>query len=174
MLHNIEPVDGSHAVRKGHMKLIYAAADSTSTKYPYWYGPDGPLNDTTCSSDTRDVSTNDIPAYNSTLDYVTPVLRAIGRGDVKPRPFVIDCGSRPTDFYTNCDYRRQYCLFNVTADPCEYRNLAHQYPDVVTELLSLIQGYNRTAVPIRNKGVDWKANPKYFGGIWSPWVNATG
>ena len=101
-MHNIEPVDGSYAIRKGDMKLVFASKHSHSTKYPYWYRPTKATNRTNCDTTPRAQNpTNEITVYNATIDYVTPVLDAIGRHDVKPRPFRVDCGKRPEDFYVN-------------------------------------------------------------------------
>lgn len=172
MLHNIEPVDGSFAVRRDAMKLVYAPHPSNSAKYAYWYGPHGPVNDTDCSGIAE---TTHHPHANEECD-VTKVLTAIGRGgsdSASPRPLVVHCGKRPPDFYTNCDFLHRPCLFNITADPCEYHNVADQYPNIVEELLYIIDKYNQTAVPIRNKLPDPRANPKYFSGVWSPWLNAS-
>eukprot|EP00041_Stephanoeca_diplocostata_P029466 m.870442 g.870442 ORF g.870442 m.870442 type:complete len:534 (-) comp23566_c0_seq8:1823-3424(-) len=41
----------------------------------------------------------------------------------------------------------QYCLFNITADPCEYHDLAKTHPDVVQELLTRLKAFQATTVP---------------------------
>ena len=48
MLHNIEPVDGSFAIRHGDMKLIYAPKHSNSAKHALWYDWDAASNKSTC------------------------------------------------------------------------------------------------------------------------------
>ena len=171
MLHNIEPVDGSFAIRHGDMKLIYSPLHSHSAKYPFWYDSNGLSNSTTCDHQSN-AGIRDITSVSRHCD-VTAVLDSIGRGNVKPRPFALHCGKEPEDRFMNCNYTAAPCLFNITADPCEYHNLAHAMPHVVHDLIELIVKYNETAVPIRNEKPDVRANPANFGGIWTPWVNAT-
>lgn len=62
-------------------------------------------------------------------------------------------------------------LFNITADPCERRDLAEQRADVVQQLLARLAHYNRTAVPVYFPPDDPRANPSRHGGAWVPWVD---
>lgn len=61
-------------------------------------------------------------------------------------------------------------LFNITADPYEHKDVAHINPKVVMQMLDLLAQYNQTAVPCRYPKMDEKANPKYLGGYWGPWL----
>ncbi|XP_045908537.1 arylsulfatase I-like isoform X2 [Micropterus dolomieu] len=61
-------------------------------------------------------------------------------------------------------------LFNITADPCERRDLADQRPDVVQQLMARLAYYNQTAVPVYFPPDDPRANPSQHGGAWVPWV----
>lgn len=61
-------------------------------------------------------------------------------------------------------------LFNITADPYEHKDVAHINPKVVMQMLDLLAQYNKTAVPCRYPKMDEKANPKYLGGYWGPWL----
>lgn len=72
------------------------------------------------------------------------------------------------------------CLFNITADPCEHKNLAAQMPAEVASLSAKIEGYRKTAVlPWLNfKGVDPRADPQKLGpnkggyqGLYGPWMS---
>ena len=45
-------------------------------------------------------------------------------------------------------------LFNVTADPCEFDNLAFKLPSVVRMLKDTLEDFRSTAVPRGNKPVD--------------------
>jgi arylsulfatase A-like enzyme len=59
----------------------------------------------------------------------------------------------------------EYCLFNVTADPCEYRDLAGQHPDIVARLVKRLAAFQATAVPaIKPEG----CNPVITDGAWRP------
>lgn len=67
----------------------------------------------------------------------------------------------PTPFQCQADF----CLFNVTADPCEYNDLATQHPDVVKALVARLREYQATAVPIvKGEGCD----PVVVEGAWRP------
>ena len=61
-------------------------------------------------------------------------------------------------------------LFNITADPTEDNDLSETHPQVVKQLLDRLQYYQSTAVKCNYPPDDQKANPKYHGGAWLPWV----
>ena len=48
---------------------------------------------------------------------------------------------------TQCSFRSGWCLFNVTADPCEQNDLAAQFPDLVAQLVDQLGPFMDTAVP---------------------------
>ena len=60
-------------------------------------------------------------------------------------------------------------LFNITADPDERNDLSLIYPDKVAELMSRLEVYNKTAVPVRYPPPDPRANPALHGNAWVPW-----
>ena len=60
-------------------------------------------------------------------------------------------------------------LFNITADPNEYHDLAAQHPDVVERLMQRLQFYYEGAVPARFPKDDPRADPKYHNGTWTSW-----
>jgi hypothetical protein len=88
----------------------------------------------------------------------------------------VDCGPRPdygqsgSDTY-ECDPAKSPCLFDLANDPCEYRNLAKQHPQVVSELLGRLERFKKTAVPVRNKRADPRSNPKLWGYMWTNWMD---
>lgn len=59
------------------------------------------------------------------------------------------------------------CLFNVIEDPCEQYNVAAQFPNILSDLLLTLDRYNKTAVPPANLPLDPRADPKYYGNIWT-------
>ena len=62
-------------------------------------------------------------------------------------------------------------LFNVTADPYERNNVAKSFPDVVVQLQKRIEVYNSTHIVQMSPPFDPKSDPKYFGGVWTPWLD---
>jgi hypothetical protein len=62
------------------------------------------------------------------------------------------------------------CLFNITADPCEYHNLADQFPELVQDLSSRLAEYERTARKPLNKPIDDAGLPYRNNWNWIPWV----
>ena len=98
------------------------------------------------------------------------ILEEIGRKPLYPEePFTVKCGPRPENASSNCKPWLQACLFNVTADPCEYENLALSLPHVVTALQKRIEFYKEHAVPPLNKPVDDAGLPYHHNGYWVPW-----
>ena len=69
------------------------------------------------------------------------------------------------------DGTKKLFLFNIEDDPEERHELSSQYPEKVKELLSRLEEYNATAVPVRYPDPDLAANPALHHGTWSPWVH---
>nr|XP_039270590.1 arylsulfatase I-like [Styela clava] len=61
-------------------------------------------------------------------------------------------------------------LFNIKTDPYEYHDVADKFPSIVEKLLTRLAKYNSTAVPVRFPPDDPKADPRFHGGYWSPWM----
>ncbi|XP_061189374.1 arylsulfatase B-like [Saccostrea echinata] len=70
----------------------------------------------------------------------------------------------------NSTSNKNIWLFNITADPYEHKDVSDTMPHVVMQMLSLLAQYNKTAVPCRYPKMDPKADPKYHGGYWGPWL----
>lgn len=94
---------------------------------------------------------------------------------VKPPPNmgispVVECGPIPANASKSCELSKAPCLFNVALDPCEFHNIADEYPNMVKDMIRRLDNYKDTMVPVRNKGIDEHGNPKYHNGVWDPWV----
>jgi hypothetical protein len=64
------------------------------------------------------------------------------------------------------------CLFDLETDPCERNNLADSYPEVLLEMLDLVNKYEATLVPQINKPADVEgSDPRKFNNTWSPWID---
>ena len=59
--------------------------------------------------------------------------------------YTIQCGPPPAPAPNQC--KNSYCLFNVTADPCEHHDVASEHPDVVAAMTAALAPYQATAVP---------------------------
>ncbi|KAJ8727197.1 hypothetical protein PYW08_015594 [Mythimna loreyi] len=68
---------------------------------------------------------------------------------------------------TPCKPLEAPCLFDISTDPCERRNMAEEKPEILQELLSELEKVNATAVPPINKEVDPLADPKYWGRVFT-------
>jgi len=62
------------------------------------------------------------------------------------------------------------CLFNITADPCEYVDLSDKYPDIYDMMLKRLEEHHMTMVtPRRISWADPYSNPKNHDGVWDSW-----
>ena len=62
-------------------------------------------------------------------------------------------------------------LFNVTDDPNERNDLSSKHPDIVKKLKERIEVYNSTHVEQMTAPFDPRSDPKYFKGVWTPWLD---
>ncbi|XP_046371687.2 arylsulfatase B-like [Haliotis rufescens] len=62
----------------------------------------------------------------------------------------------------------EYRLFNISADPTEHFDLAEKYPDIVSQLKTTLDTYKKSLRPAFNPPSTYKANPLFYGGLWSP------
>ena len=95
------------------------------------------------------------------------LLGCPGNGDWVAAP---ESGSK-TQSSCNQHNANSVFLFNITGDPQEKREISEQFPDVVRDLLGMIEKYNTTAVPVRFPDPDLKSKPVNHGGVWRPWMD---
>ncbi|KAH7966983.1 hypothetical protein HPB49_021170 [Dermacentor silvarum] len=88
------------------------------------------------------------------------------KGDAYATP--IPCGTRD-ESKPICNSTQAPCLFDIVADPCEYRNIAEEKPQIVEQLQARIKAFEQTAVKPSNLPRDQAALPKNHGGFWVTW-----
>lgn len=61
----------------------------------------------------------------------------------------VDCGGSPPGSTAPgyCDPAKLPCVFNITADPCEFVDLSQSHPELVAPLVARLKAYQATAVP---------------------------
>lgn len=157
LLHNIDHTQKSWAIRYQNYKLTSGTWDQGH--WDVWWSAPGQLNEsTTICYECSDV-------YK--------VLKHRNAAPVHPVTVKVDC-RREQQSMTPCNAAgqkndRDFCLFDLEADPCELSNIADKNPAVVKKLFALYASYNVTYAKPENKPLDVMANPKYHGGWWTPW-----
>jgi arylsulfatase A-like enzyme len=61
-------------------------------------------------------------------------------------------------------------LFNIRDDPHEHTSVAEDNCEMVKDLMAKIGAYTEETVPPINQPSDPQANPIYWHGVWSPWM----
>lgn len=108
---------------------------------------------------------------NQVEDLLSPIgierLRQNGR---------ITCNDVPlsTSTLSQCNPLRKPCLFNITEDPCERRNLAAAHPDIMLDLSRRVQEFRDKSVAPRNRPADLRSNPATFNNTWTWWYDELG
>ncbi len=68
--------------------------------------------------------------------------------DPATTPYTLKCGApQPPAQPDAAACAQTWCLWNVTADPCEYFDVAAEHPDVVASLVARLKDFSATAVP---------------------------
>ncbi|GAU91878.1 hypothetical protein RvY_04053 [Ramazzottius varieornatus] len=84
-------------------------------------------------------------------------------------PASVDCRYPEGMEVSKCEPWLHDCLFDVTEDPCEQRNVAYDFPDVLRSMQERLKHYNATAVPSATLPFDPNSDPAKWGGWWVPW-----
>jgi hypothetical protein len=81
--------------------------------------------------------------------------------DPKTTKYSLSCGApQPAQQPSKQACVDKFCLWNVTADPCEYFDLADKYPDIVSALVQRLNKFMLTAVPLETgSGCETKKVP---------------
>lgn len=156
ILHNIDPLDKTEAIRVGDYKLLHGPITG------YWDGWYPPYQLSEKSSYDR----MQMGVYKHTNRSELAHVQETGT------PVTVKCGPKPANASTNCQANKVPCLYHIPSDPCEYNNIASSNMDIVTKLLAKIVEYKSTMmVPPGNKPFDPAGNPRVNGGIWRPWLD---
>lgn len=70
-----------------------------------------------------------------------------------------------------CNPLASPCLFDILDDPCETKNLAKQFPEIVKRLEATLDYYSHVAQPSRKRPSDPRSDPANFGGVWTWWYD---
>ena len=82
----------------------------------------------------------------------------------------IKCGPKPAMVPHCGGGRYKPCLFNLKADPCEYRDVSEKFPIIYKIMLARLEVYRENMVKSRRSTYrDPRANPKKHNGVWLPW-----
>jgi arylsulfatase A-like enzyme len=86
-------------------------------------------------------------------------------------PTTIECNFPPGVEVSKCVPNVKDCLFDIRNDPCELNNIADSYPSMLKLLQDKLHAYNATSIKEVNQPFDPKADPKFFDGMWAPWLD---
>lgn len=139
MLHNLDDEWGVSAIRVGHYKLVSGTV--FGGKFDGWFLPPG----------------ESFFSSNNTFEHL---------------PLVVNCSrsGQASGSIVPCDLTvDQFCLFDLSRDPCEQDNIASSLPTVVNELQTRLAKYNASATRQLNVPADPIANPVHHGYYWDAW-----
>ncbi|CAL1286142.1 unnamed protein product [Larinioides sclopetarius] len=165
MLQNLDPIDGTSAFRLGDLKVVNG---STGNGFDSWYGPSG------------------LERFNGPATFewifmegsvVAQVLKKMGmwiaenQRDTYER-LRIRCQQPPPEIaYNGCHADKNPCLFNITDDPCEYKNIADEYPEMVAKMMDLINMYKEEMMEPQSKPSDSEGDPMCHNFLVVPWLD---
>ncbi|GIY87998.1 arylsulfatase B [Caerostris extrusa] len=163
-LQNLDTVDGTSAFRLGDFKIVNG---SRNAGYQTWFGPSGLEN--------FDGPTNYKWVFKDG-SIVGEILMEMGMWIANNPKDVykklrITCEQPPPETAYNCDPNKKPCLFNISADPCEYVNLADDHPEVVEQMMGIVLKYKAEAVKSQSKSPDRKADPMCHQHQYVTWLD---
>ncbi|XP_055939005.1 arylsulfatase B-like isoform X2 [Argiope bruennichi] len=165
ILQNLDPVFGTSAFRQRDLKVVNG---TTGIGFDSWYGPsgfeglNGPANFEWVFKDGS---------------VVAEVLREMGmwiaeNPDNTYERLRIKCQKPPPQSaHSSCQADKSPCLFNITDDPCEYKNLANQYPEVVANMMDIINVYKAESMKPQSKKCDPEGDPMCHNFLVVPWLD---
>lgn len=156
VLHNIDDILGVSGISIGDWKLVQGT--TYNGQWDGWYGPSG----REWVYDVGGVigSTSGRAVVSVGLSLSAEIVRKL-RDEA-----TVKCHRR-NDTLPHCKPLEAPCLFNVRWDPCEYNNLANEFPVIANSLRKELKRLNATAVPPGNLSWDTRANPEFWDHTWT-------
>jgi hypothetical protein len=174
LLHNIDPIVGDGGLRLGDMKVVFGGGNTK--EHNGWYPPEQveqsvSFEEVHPPQETRWLGDTVAAPEDMFQTELRQILTELGRTPEQHQlPVQVQCGPVPSNVTTNCKSWIKPCLFNITADPCEYHNLSKEQPGILKQLLSLVETINATAKTPYDNSDDPKAYPGHHNGVWQPWI----
>ncbi|KAF8791804.1 arylsulfatase B-like [Argiope bruennichi] len=165
MLQNLDPLLGTSAFRMRDLKVVNG---NTSRGFDFWYGPSG------FESFNRPATFEWVFNEGSVVE---DVLKEMGMWIVENPYDVyerlrINCQKPPPkDAYSSCQPDKNPCLFNITDDPCEYKNIADQHPEMVEKMIDIINMYKVESMEPQAKPSDPRGDPMCHNFLIVPWLD---
>uniref|UniRef100_A0A2P2I865 Arylsulfatase B-like n=1 Tax=Hirondellea gigas TaxID=1518452 RepID=A0A2P2I865_9CRUS len=168
LLHNIDPVFNGTALRMGDWKLLNNGS-AYEVHWDRWFGP----SSRNCSPpeclELPELVTNirQSPAGIIILERDADALNNL---EHSRQQAMVNCSTTPSvpRFFCRSSH---HCLFHIPTDPCELTDLSSEHPDIVLQMLKLLNEYKKSAVPIANQPDDPRADPKYWDYNWNNWLD---
>ncbi|XP_046395184.1 arylsulfatase I-like isoform X2 [Ischnura elegans] len=180
VLLNIDDQENESAVRVGDWKLMIGTATRFNGTWDDWYGPSG--RDKNYKYDLNLILNSRVSkAMNSIGFHLKGEQIHSLREKSKVSCDVNKAMLKMVDYDSEhvlgppiaCDIRVEQCLFNIRFDPCERRNLADIYPDVLSSLQHALAKFNATALPLGNIPTVLQANPEWWDYEWTNYGDKT-
>ncbi|GFY48796.1 arylsulfatase B [Trichonephila inaurata madagascariensis] len=164
ILHNIDPIYNISSLRRGDLKLI---TGNLTTDLGTWSGR---------------VVLEDMDKPQSMDEWVfkngcktRDILKKMGMylpqaADTWRKGSEVKCDGVP-ETANECKPLHAPCLYNITADPCEMKNIANHYPEVVQSMLDTIKTYEKQAVNPQFQDQDPHGDPMCHGFAYVPWLD---
>ncbi|GIX69452.1 arylsulfatase B [Caerostris darwini] len=164
VLQNLYPISETAAFRLGDWKVVNGSA---RVGFDRWFGPSGLEN--------FDGPTNYEWVFKNG-SIVGDILMETGMWIADDPNEIYDqlritCEKSLPETAFNCDPIKKPCLFNITDDPCEYKDLPDDNPEIVEQIMEMIMKYKAEAVKPQKKLPDPRADPMCHHFQYVPWLD---
>ncbi|XP_058065389.1 arylsulfatase B [Anopheles bellator] len=157
VLHNIDDIWQSAALAVGNWKIVKGTHYNRT--WDGWYGPSGTREEKAYALDAIIRGrTGRVLAELKMLPAKKQIIKL-------RREATVSCGEG-FHMANECNPLISVCLYDLEKDPCEYRNLADDYPHILQSLLARLADYNSTAIPPSNMKDDPRGEPSLWNYTW--------
>ncbi|GFR01034.1 arylsulfatase J [Trichonephila clavata] len=165
VLLNVDPISSIGGLRIGDMKILVSESPVDGSD---WYGPSG-LEDNNVTDSFDDWVWKNKSVVKDILIETDQWL--LGENDTWRQDAAIICGENFLPISGKCDFTDGPCLYNITDDPCEYKNIASLYPKIVESMLNRLRDLNATSLPVQTKELDPLGDPVCHNFAHVPWMD---
>nr|XP_018918143.1 PREDICTED: arylsulfatase B-like [Bemisia tabaci] len=169
VLQNIDDITGYEALRLGAFKYV---SGTTLLGYLDKWDPQPDYSQQTTAT-----------SYNATRILKSPISQALLEenfslpswqevSDLR-QAATVRCSPNDVIKSTPCRPRKEPCLFDISADPCERFNLyrRNEFREIIDDIEKMLATYRKSAVRPGNKPLDPKANPALHNNTWTNWAD---